>query len=125
MASEGDELVHPATGLRTVFRKTARETSGELLQVDWIGEPGWTTRPDHVHPRQEERFEVISGELGLRVEGIERVYGAGEVMRTEIAFETLAGFARDGKTNSAGAPKTSYCASTRAISSGPRSMSRG
>ena len=134
MARAGDELVNPVTGLRTVFRKTARETGGELLQVDWIGEPGWSTGPDHVHPRQEEQFEVISGKLGLRVEGIERIHGAGEVivaaagsahaawnassddevhvlvdfrpaLRTEIAFETLAGLARDGKTNKAGAPR--------------------
>src|ERR671914_1619848 len=133
MAKSGDELVNPVTGLRTVFRKTARETSGELLQVDWIGEPGWTTGPDHVHPLQEERFEVLSGRLGLRVGGIERVHSVGEVivapagsahaawnagddevhvlvdfrpaLRTERAFETLAGLARDGKTNGAGGPK--------------------
>ena len=133
MAKAGDELVNPVTGLRTVFRKTAQETSGELLQVDWIGEPGWTTGPDHVHPRQEERFEVLSGRLGLRADGIERVHGVGDVivvsagsphavwnggddevhvlvdfepaLRTERAFETLAGLARDGKTNRAGAPK--------------------
>jgi quercetin dioxygenase-like cupin family protein len=134
MAKAGDELVNPVTGLRTVFRKTARDTDGELLQVVWIGEPGWTTGPDHVHPLQEERFEVISGKLGLRLEGGERIYGAGEVivapagsahaawnatsddevyvlvdfrpaLRTETAFETLAGLARDGKTNRAGAPR--------------------
>jgi len=133
MAKAGDELVNPVTGLRTVFRKTAQDTRGELLQVDWIGEPGWTTGPDHVHPRQEERFEVLSGKLSLRVGGVERVHGAGEVivapagaphaawnagddevhvlvdfrpaLRTETAFETLAGLARDGKTNRAGAPK--------------------
>ena len=116
MAKAGDELVNPMTGLRTVFRKTAQETSGELLQVDWIGEPGWTTGPDHVHPRQEERFEVLSGRLGLRVGGVERVHSAGDdavhvlvdfrpALRTEIAFETLAGLARDGKTNRAGAPR--------------------
>jgi quercetin dioxygenase-like cupin family protein len=119
MAKAGDELVNPVTGLRTVFRKTARQTSGELLQVDWIGSPGWTTGPDHVHPRQEERFEVLSGRLGLRVGGVERVHGVGDVivvsagsphaawnsgddevhvlvdfrpaLRTERAFETLAG----------------------------------
>ena len=133
MAKAGDELVNPVTGLRTVFRKTAQETSGELLQVDWIGSPGWTTGPDHVHPRQEERFEVLSGRLGLRVGGVERVHGVGDVivvsagsphaawnagndevhvlvdfrpaLRTERAFETLAGLARDGKTNGAGVPK--------------------
>jgi quercetin dioxygenase-like cupin family protein len=133
MARAGDELLNPVTGLRTVFRKTAQETSGELLQVDWIGESSWTTGPHHVHPQQEERFEVLSGRLGLRAEGIERVHGAGDVivvsagsphaawnagddevhvlvdfrpaLRTETAFETLAGLARDGKTTRAGVPK--------------------
>jgi quercetin dioxygenase-like cupin family protein len=132
MARAGDELVNPVTGLRIVFRKTARKTSGELFQVDWIYESGWTTGPDHIHPRQEERFEVLSGKLGLRVEGAEHFLGEGEVivapagsahaawnassddevhalidfrpaLRTETAFETLAGLARDGKTNRAGA----------------------
>jgi quercetin dioxygenase-like cupin family protein len=134
MAKAGDELLNPVTGLRTMFRKTAEETSGERLQVDWIGEPSWTTGPDHVHPRQEERFEVLSGRLGLRADGIERVHGVGDVivvsagsphaawnagddevhvlvdfrpaLRTETAFEALAGLARDGKTNRAGAPKS-------------------
>jgi quercetin dioxygenase-like cupin family protein len=133
MAVAGDELANPSTGLRTVFRETASDTGGELLQVDWIGDPGWTTGPDHVHPRQEERFEVLAGKLGLRVDGVERVHGAGEVivagagvphaarnagdgevhvlvdfrpaLRTEIAFETLAGLAQDGMTTKAGAPR--------------------
>jgi quercetin dioxygenase-like cupin family protein len=133
MAVPGSELVNPATGLRTVFRETAKSTSGELLQVDWIADPGWTTGPDHVHRLQAERFEVLSGSLGLRVEGVEGVYGPGEVivaaagsphaawnagdervhvlvdfrpaLRTEVACETLAGLARDGKTTKAGVPK--------------------
>jgi quercetin dioxygenase-like cupin family protein len=133
MAKADDELVNPVTGLRTIFRKTARDTGGELLQVDWIGDPGWSTGPDHVHPLQEERFEVLSGRLGLRVDGVERVLGEGEAvvapagaahaawnagddtvhvlvgftpaLRTEVAFETLADLARDGKTNRAGAPR--------------------
>ena len=63
MARAGDELLSPVTGLRTVFRKTSRETDGELLQVDWIGSPGWTTGPDHVHPRQEERRGAFRGSL--------------------------------------------------------------
>ena len=133
MARAGDELVNPVTGLRTVFRETARTTSDELLQVDWIGRPGWTTGPDHVHPRQEERFEVLCGTLGLRADGVERDLGPGDVivvwagmphaawnagddevhvlvdfrpaLRTETAFVTLAGLARDGRTTSAGVPR--------------------
>jgi quercetin dioxygenase-like cupin family protein len=133
MAKSGDELVNPVTGLRTVFRKTAQDTSGELLQVDWIGEPGWSAGPKHVHPYQEERFTVLSGTLGSHVDGVERAHGEGDVivapagaphaawnagddevhvlvdfrpaLRTETAIEALAGLARDGKTNRAGAPK--------------------
>jgi quercetin dioxygenase-like cupin family protein len=125
--------VNPVTGLRTVFRQTAQETRGELLQVEWIGEPGWTTGPDHVHPLQAERFEVLSGTLGLRVDGVERCHVAGDVivadagaphaawndgndavrvlvdfrpaLRTEVAFETWAALARAGRTTSNGAPR--------------------
>ena len=82
MAEAGDELVNPVTGLRTEFRKAAQETSGELLQVDWIGSPSWSTGPDHVHPLQEERFEVLSGTLGLRADGIESVHGVRDVIRS-------------------------------------------
>jgi quercetin dioxygenase-like cupin family protein len=133
MAKAGDELVNPVTGLRTVFRKTAQETSSELLQVDWIGSPGWTTGPDHVHPRQEERFEVLSGRLGLRADGIERVHSVGDVivvsagsphaawkagddevhvlvdfrpaLRTERAFETLAGAGARREDQHGGSPQ--------------------
>jgi quercetin dioxygenase-like cupin family protein len=135
MARAGDEMVDPNTGERMTFRKTAKETHGELLQTDWIGKAGWTTGPLHVHPYQEERFEVISGTLGSHVAGVERIHEAGEVvlapagsvhrvwnaggeeeevhtlvefrpaLRTEDLFETLFGLARDGKTNKAGVPK--------------------
>jgi quercetin dioxygenase-like cupin family protein len=136
VARAGDELVNPATGLRTVFRETAQETGGERLQVDWIGEPGWTTGPDHIHPLQEERFEVRSGRLGLRVDGVERVCDPGEVvvaaagvrhaawnagdvpvtvrvdfhpaLRTEVAFETLAALAQAGKTTGKGVPRNPF-----------------
>jgi hypothetical protein len=69
MARAGDELVDPITGERMIFRKTAKETDGELLQLDRIGKAGWKAGPLHVHPYQEERFEVISGTLGSHVAG--------------------------------------------------------
>jgi gentisate 1,2-dioxygenase len=33
---------------------------------------------EHVHPQQEERFSITSGRITLRVDGEERLYGAGE-----------------------------------------------
>jgi quercetin dioxygenase-like cupin family protein len=132
MPEAGDEMVNEVTGLRTIFRRTAKDTDGELLQVDWIGAPGWVAGPKHVHPKQLERFTVISGTLGAHVDGAEGVYRPGEVvealagavhtawnagdeevhvlvefepaLRSEVPLETLAGLARDGKVNKAGVP---------------------
>ena len=133
MARAGDVLENPVTGLQTIFRKTAQDTEGELLQVDWIGKAGWKAGPKHVHPYQEERFTVLSGTLASYVDGAERVHGPGEVvtapassvhtvwnagdgvvhalvefrpaLRSEVPLETLARLARDGKTNKEGVPK--------------------
>ncbi len=63
MAKAGDEIVNPVTGHRIIFRKTTQDTDGELLQMDWIGKPGWKAGAVHVHSFQDERFEVISGTL--------------------------------------------------------------
>ncbi|MGH3086043.1 MAG: cupin domain-containing protein [Rubrobacteraceae bacterium] len=73
-------------GLRAVFRKTAGEADRNLLRADWIGSPGWMAGPDHVHPRQDERFEILSGRLGLRVEGVEYVLEEGEALTDPVGF---------------------------------------
>jgi uncharacterized cupin superfamily protein len=49
------------------------------LQGDLYAEPGGFVAAAHVHPRQEERFEVISGTLRLRFGKEERVLTAGDV----------------------------------------------
>ena len=80
MARAGDEIVNPVTGHRIIFRKTTQDTNGELLQMDWIGRPGWKAGPVHVHPYQEETFEVLSGTLGSYVAGVERTHKPGDEM---------------------------------------------
>jgi mannose-6-phosphate isomerase-like protein (cupin superfamily) len=66
--------------------------TGELAVVlrgdeDGAGQPGLvhlTVRPhgavvgEHVHPRMQERFRAISGQLGTRVAGVDRTLTAGE-----------------------------------------------
>ena len=78
MAKAGDEIVNPVTGHRIIFRKTTQDTNGELLQMDWIGRPGWKAGPVHVHSFQEERFQVLSGTLGSHVAGVERTHKPGD-----------------------------------------------
>jgi quercetin dioxygenase-like cupin family protein len=130
MITSGDVLEHPITQEKIVFRKTARDTGGELLQGDLYLQPGAFVAAEHIHPLQEERFEVISGTLRGRVAGKDLASGPGETvvvpkgtphvwwnsgddelhvlveirpaLRIETFFETFFGLAQDGKVN----PKT-------------------
>jgi quercetin dioxygenase-like cupin family protein len=132
MAKSGDVLEHPVTRERLVWRKVAANTAGELLEADLYVAPGGFVAAEHVHPKQEERFEVLAGVLRLRFDGQEKILRTGEVavipsgrphvwwnggqenlhvlvelrpaLRTEMFFETYFGLARDGKTNRKGLP---------------------
>jgi quercetin dioxygenase-like cupin family protein len=77
VVSAGDEIVNPAMG-RLVFRRTARDTGGELLEFDFYLRPGGQIASPHLHPVQEERFEVLAGTVRGRVDGEERVAGTGD-----------------------------------------------
>ncbi|MHB1538129.1 MAG: cupin domain-containing protein [Solirubrobacteraceae bacterium] len=80
MACAGDELFNPLTGERILFRATAIETGGELLEMD-----DYWTRPghralEHVHPGLEERWQVIAGVACFRIDGVETTAAQGEVV---------------------------------------------
>jgi quercetin dioxygenase-like cupin family protein len=132
MAQTGEVIENPVTHDRVIFRVTARETNGALVEFDDYLLAGYISPPEHVHPRQQERFEVISGSLGVRINGREQVLRAGEnvavppgtphtiwnagegeahvrvafqpALQTEAFFETMFALARDGKTDRQGKP---------------------
>lgn len=125
-------LIHPITGERLAFRKRSRDTGGELLEFTLYLAPGGFIAAAHVHPNQEERFEVGGTSVMFRVAGKERLYKPGEVavvpagtphvwwnpsqeeaatlvqfrpaLATETMFETFFGLAADGKVNTKGLP---------------------
>jgi quercetin dioxygenase-like cupin family protein len=81
VARAGDVLENPITGQRLIFRKTGRDTGGELLEVESVYErPSPSRLPEHYHPHQEERFEVLSGTVHVLIDGVERSLSAGEVI---------------------------------------------
>jgi quercetin dioxygenase-like cupin family protein len=84
MGRAGDELFNPITGERIVFRKTAAETGGTLLEMDdfWT-RPGHRA-PAHTHPGMQERWEVIAGTASFAIDGVERIAGAGEVVVADL-----------------------------------------
>jgi quercetin dioxygenase-like cupin family protein len=126
MAKAGEVLVNP-NGDRLVFRKTASDTEGELLEVEMTYRPDSTKPPEHYHPHQEEHFEVQAGAILTAINGVEKTYLPGEeftvpagvphwmrntsedegrviwqtrpAMRTEVFFETIWGLAADGKSS--------------------------
>jgi quercetin dioxygenase-like cupin family protein len=132
VARAGDVLENPSTGDRLTFLRTGAETGGEVLEYELEFVPrGFATR-DHLHPRQEERHEVLQGAFRLIVAGREQQLGAGDAvvvppetqhrivpigearvrarfalrpaLETEVLLETLFGLARDGKVGPSGDP---------------------
>lgn len=130
MVKAGDVFEHPVTREKIVFRKTARDTGGALMLADIFMQPGGFVAAEHIHPQQEERFEVIAGTLRARIAGKEVTGGPGTklavppgiphvwwnagddelhvlgevlpALRFEDFFETFFGLAQDGKVS----PKT-------------------
>jgi quercetin dioxygenase-like cupin family protein len=132
LPTEEAPLVNPVTGERLVIRKRSRDTGGELFEMNLYLAPGGFIARAHVHPNQEERFEISGAPATFRVGGVERLYQPGEVavvppgtphvwwnpsdeevttliqfrpaLDTETFFETLFGLATDGKVGKGGLP---------------------
>ena len=75
MANTDETLENPASGERITFRQTSANTGGGLLAID-LELPANRRVPggQHIHPKQEERFEVVEGTMRFRM-GRKRVVG--------------------------------------------------
>lgn len=72
-----DEIDNPDTGERVVFRKTSAETGGAAVVVETLLRPYAAGTRAHLHPAQEERFEVLKGSVGFLVGRRQIVAGPG------------------------------------------------
>lgn len=123
-------IENPVTKERIDFRVTGAETGGRYVEADLLVGPGGYAAAEHIHPHQEERFEIRRGVLRLRVDGAVRVLRAGDTaavppgtphvwsnagadelqmvlrftpaLNTEEFFETYFGLVAAGKTNAKG-----------------------
>ena len=80
MLNPGDVIENPVTGERATVRSTGRETNGELCAVDMTVRPGGGVLVAHVHPRQEERFEVVRGTIEVEIDGERTLATAGDTV---------------------------------------------
>lgn len=76
MARAGQEIFNALTGERIRFLQTAAETDGRFLQFESRWEPGDRVVA-HIHPKMEERWEVLEGEGSFSIAGQETVVGPG------------------------------------------------
>ena len=132
MIRAGDAIENPVTGERIVFLKTSRETGGQAVVIETYVQPNGFVAAAHVHPSQEERFEVLSGEVGFKIGREKTVAGPGQrlvvpagtphkfwnagddvarfvcevrpALQFEALLETMFALAADGKTNRKGMP---------------------
>jgi mannose-6-phosphate isomerase-like protein (cupin superfamily) len=133
MAYAGQILDNPVSGERITFRKTAADTEGELLEIDLELTRDGQVPGKHVHPAQEERFEVLSGTMRFKMGRKTVVAEAGDVvtvpagvshkfenggeqtahvrvqvrpaLKMERLFETAVALAQEGRTTGKGMPK--------------------
>ncbi|MBA2632229.1 MAG: cupin domain-containing protein [Chloroflexi bacterium] len=127
MAKVGDTIEHPVTGERLTFLETASSSDGAVLKMAFEMRPHAVVPGIHAHPRQEERFGLVSGRIRIKTAKREWIAQAGEdiviprgaghtwgnpfeepahvvvelrpALRAETYFETYFGLARDGRVN--------------------------
>jgi quercetin dioxygenase-like cupin family protein len=132
MAYQGKVVENKFVGQELRFIRTSSDTNGELLEI----ESTYLTKSKeplaHYHPFQEEWFEVLEGELSIRLDGRIVKLSMGDAihipknqvhsmwndsahrtvvnwstqpaLRTEHFFENAYGLAEDGKVNKMGMP---------------------
>ena len=123
---------NPVTGERVVVLTDARQHPEQVLVSHLFIRPGGRVAAAHVHPTVDERFLVLSGEVGFLIGDRKRTLGAGEgaSVRAGVVHDwwqvgdteaqvivevipgvrfaemvgSMFGLARDGKVNSKGLP---------------------
>jgi quercetin dioxygenase-like cupin family protein len=123
---------NPATGEWITYTAVAEHSDGQFVRFTWRNAPGGVI-PEHVHPRQEERFTILAGEARFTVNGREHLASAGQTvvipagvphsvrntgpaeidgiverrpaLQAKEFHEAVAGLVADGKTTPAGAPR--------------------
>jgi quercetin dioxygenase-like cupin family protein len=72
------ESVENGRGERCVWLQTAASSGGKVVAMDVFLQPQAPSPPAHIHLRQQESFQVLSGSIELRMGHDRRVLAAGD-----------------------------------------------
>jgi quercetin dioxygenase-like cupin family protein len=75
MAFSGQVLDNPISKERFIFHQTSDDTAGALLAFDLVVDPDGRVPGGHVHPVQQESFEILRGTVKFR-KGLRTVIAA-------------------------------------------------
>jgi hypothetical protein len=62
----GDVIENPAALMTLRVVRGAADTGGELLELEATYEPGSVEPLEHLHPSQDERFEILASTIEAR-----------------------------------------------------------
>jgi quercetin dioxygenase-like cupin family protein len=80
LVKTGDEILDDG-GYGLIFRKTALDTQGELLEMEAFYQPNGVLPPQHFHPNQEETFQVLAGTFLVVIGTDKFTYSTGETFK--------------------------------------------
>jgi quercetin dioxygenase-like cupin family protein len=87
MTEPHSDMTKPRAGIvlehgkvRMEFVATSAESGGELHQMRVTYAPHSDLPPSHIHPAQDETFEILDGEVEFILDGVCSVHAAGAVV---------------------------------------------
>ncbi|NUO82421.1 cupin domain-containing protein [candidate division KSB1 bacterium] len=83
MPKQGAIFENPVSKEKVIFLETSASTNGALLRMEAFGLANGFNRIDHIHPSQQERHEVLAGQMGVTIAGKEYILNPHE----SITFE--------------------------------------
>ena len=131
---KGKTISNKITGEKITWIETSADTNGKHILFEFEVAPKGCVPVRHIHPSQNEHFEIVSGSLRLELNGETKQLNASDkivipkgqphqwwndstdtavkmkvkfepALKTEIFFEQFFGLANDGKTKADGSPK--------------------
>ena len=100
------EVILDSQGGRIEVWPHGRPANGAHYRFEWFLAPRTAGLPEHFHPHQEEKLQVISGRLLVRLEGQEVALGPGD--RLVIAAGTRHSCGNSGPTRPSRTPVSSF-----------------
>lgn len=83
MVSEDNLIDLSPIGMNFYVKKTAADTGGESLELEWEVFPGMEGTPIHIHPHAFESYRMLEGEMEFYVDGEWMTLTAGEEVKVE------------------------------------------